>query len=173
MLTPRRGEDRENDENCRRAESAGAPALVLPRALSRVRPWVVQSSDALPSEGAACEPMKARATRDKEPEGGPAPTQPQGETPRGGKQHRGNRPTKPITHKREKARVTSRRQTLTPERREYEVKEKKKHIKGRGTEGGEEVAAQPGRRSHTPSRWPASSHRQSGVLCKGSRRAVL
>ena len=70
---------------CRRirAESAGAPALVLPRALPHVRPCVVQSS-ALPPEGVACDPIKARATRDKEPEGGPAPAQPQGETPKGG-----------------------------------------------------------------------------------------
>jgi len=69
---------------CRRAESAGASALVLPRALLRVRPCLVQSSDALPPEGAACDPMKARDMRDKEPEGGPAPTQPQGKTSRGG-----------------------------------------------------------------------------------------
>jgi len=50
-----------------------------------------------PEVGAACDPMKARATRDKEPEGGPAPTQPQGETPRGGGgQHRGNLPANSV-----------------------------------------------------------------------------
>ena len=37
---------------CRRAESAGSSALVMLRALLRVRPGLVQSSEALPPEGA-------------------------------------------------------------------------------------------------------------------------
>jgi len=72
--------------NCHRAESAGSSALVMLRALLRVRPGLVQSSEALPPEGAACDVMKATATRDKRTGGGPRPhTATRGNTtPKGG-----------------------------------------------------------------------------------------
>jgi len=80
------------ERRCRRAESAGAPALVLPRALPRVRPCMVQSSDALPPEGAVCESMKASCYARQRTGGGPSPpTAARGNT-KGGKQHRGNPP---------------------------------------------------------------------------------
>ena len=64
------------------------PYLVLLRALLRVRPGLVQSSDALPPEGAACDPMKASSYARQRTEGGPSPhTAPRGNT-KWGKQHR-------------------------------------------------------------------------------------
>jgi len=82
------------DVGCRRAESAGSSALAMLRALLRVRPGLVQSSEALPPEGAAYDVMKASCNaRQKNQRGAPPPHSHKGKHhTKGGKQHRGNPP---------------------------------------------------------------------------------
>jgi len=79
---------------CRRAESAGSSALVTLRALLRVRPGLVQSSEALPPEGAVYDVMKASSNaRQQNRRGAPPPHSHKGKHhTKGGKQHRGNPP---------------------------------------------------------------------------------